>query len=252
MDLLGENSGTGVRPEWRAAPAGGDLVTIDGSSFGGDNLVSIDNLRFNGQTGLGNFAINVKSTADFGTLSVNQSDFTGFDFNAIIVSGNENTNVSSLVDNVNISNSTFSNNGVAGGGGAGDIQLFVYNGNASLTNLTLVGTSVGTSGACSGIQFRGVGTQAGVGIVPSGTISLNNIDISGTYVTQMIGIQRYSDVSGFSFNNVRLGGGSSDITGTFARSCGSMPSATLLPRELPARRRSISVIRTFAGLQVPR
>ena len=178
--------------------------------------MSIDNLRFNGQAGLGDYAINVKNPADFDTLSVNRSDFTGFDFDAIIVSGNETTNVSAFVDdNVNISNSTFSNNGVAGGGGTGDIQLFVYNGNASLSNLTLIGDWVGTNGGRTGIQFRGVGTGAGVEIVPSGTISLDNIDISGTYVTQMIGIQRYSDVSGFSFNNVRLGGGSSDITGTF-------------------------------------
>ncbi len=111
----------------------------------------------------------------------------------------------------------FSNNGTSGNGGTGDIQFFEYNGNATLQNLELVGSATATTGARLGIQFRGVGTGTGVGVLPSGNVSFNNVDISGSYRTQMIGIQRYS-VPTFSFNDVKLGGNTSAIAGTFGAS----------------------------------
>ncbi|MEZ6193478.1 MAG: hypothetical protein R3C45_19580, partial [Phycisphaerales bacterium] len=65
------------------------------------------------------------------------------------------------------------------------------------------------------IQFRGVGAGSGAGVISSGTVALDNVDITGTYRNQMIGIQRYTDVSGLSFNDVALGGVGSDLVGSF-------------------------------------
>ena len=100
---------------------------------------------------------------------------------------------------------------------AGDISLFQYNGNATLSNLTLVGSAGLHSGAKIGIQLRGAGSDLtnGTDLKPMGTVSFNNVDVSGNYQTSFIGVQDYSDVSHLSFSGVKLGGQTSEVTGTF-------------------------------------
>ena len=151
--------------------------------------------------------------ANFDALTVNRSTFTDFAFDAIDVSGDATNGIAPR--NVVLSNSSFTNNGTSGGGGAGDISLFQYNGNASFNNLTLVGNSTGATGARLGIQLRGVGAGTGASEMPMGTVSFNNVDVSGNYGTQFIGFQRYSNVNNLSFSNVQLGGATSNITRTF-------------------------------------
>ena len=118
--------------------------------------------------------------------------------------------------NVVVSNSTFSHNGTFGGGGTGDISLFTYNGDASFTNDTLVGSAGGDTGEQVGIQLRGVGNNnTGVGHAAMGNVTFDDVDISGSYVRSMLGIQDYSDVSSLTLIDVKLGSATSKITGTF-------------------------------------
>jgi hypothetical protein len=192
------------------------LVLLSGTSFGADNNVTLKNVLYRGTNGAikANNGILVNPPTQFGTLTVDNSDFQGFQDIGISVNGDATTGISA--HNLVISNSSFSNNGSLGNGGDGDIDAFMYNGNAILSNLKLVGSSVGSTGERLGIQFRGAGNATtGLGQLPSGTISFNDIDISGTYRTQFIGIQDYTDVHNLSFNNVKLGGPGSGITGTF-------------------------------------
>ncbi len=215
INLVGQTDISGAAITNLQPPSAGDLITINGAGFGDDETVSIANFNFDGVAGLADRGIHVASTADFGTLSVDNASFTGFDLNAVIVNG---PTTGSLLDNVEISNATFTNNGIAGGGGSGDLQFFLYNGDATLSDLVLVGSSVGTTGPRLGIQFRGTGDAAGIGTQPMGNVTLDNVDVSGDYVTQMIGIQRYSDANNLSLNDVKLGGATSSITGTFGAS----------------------------------
>jgi nitrous oxidase accessory protein NosD len=189
----------------------GNVITINGSGFGDDETVSITNIDFNGSAGLAGYGIRVSNTASFANLTVDDSSFTGFGFNAIAVFGNATTGIS--VQDVDITDSTFVDNGIAGGGGSGDLQFFEYNGDATLTNLDLSNTGAGND-AHLGIQFRGVGAQNGTGVLPMGNIALTDIDISGLYVRQLIGLQRYDNAS-IAFSDVRLGGVGSALTGTF-------------------------------------
>ncbi|HEX6962661.1 MAG TPA: right-handed parallel beta-helix repeat-containing protein [Lacipirellula sp.] len=191
--------------------AAGNVITIDGAMFGDDETVSIANIDFNGSAGLAGYGIRVNDTADFANLLIDDSSFTSFGFNAIAVFGDATSGISA--QNVEISDSTFVDNGIAGGGGSGDLQFFLYNGDATLTNLDLSNTGAG-NGAHLGIQFRGVGAQNGAGVLPMGAITFTDIDISGLYVRQMIGLQRYDDAP-IDLNDVRLGGAGSAITGTF-------------------------------------
>ena len=50
-----------------------------------------------------------------------------------------------------------------------------------------------------------------------GTIVLNDIDISGNFRTSMLGFQRYSTTD-ITLTDVKLGGATSNITGTFGSS----------------------------------
>lgn len=112
------------------------------------------------------------------------------------------------VDNIHISNSTFSGNGDAlspSGSGSGDISFFLFNGDASLTDVTIVG-----DGAHMGVQFRGEGSADPEDVEQAGIIVLDNVNISGqyqhpnTWTGSGIFIARYSDVSNISFTNVVL------------------------------------------------
>ncbi len=197
----------------QAGVATASLVEINGSGFGDDETVRFQNIDFDGQAGLADRGIRVQSTADFAKLEVSDGSFSGFDFAGVIVFGNSTTGLS--VQDVELTNLTFAGNGTAGGGGSADVQLFTYNGDATLTNLDLVGSGSGGAGIQSGIQLRGTGDAVGTGDQPIGTVVLNDIDISGHYVRQFIGLQRYSDLAGLTMTDVKLGGVGSEITGSF-------------------------------------
>jgi parallel beta-helix repeat protein len=206
INLIGEAGGTTLRPF-----VAGDVVAISGSGFGDDETVRIENFDFDGLAGVGIRGISVSSGADFENLTVSGGSFTGFNNQAIIVSGNSITGTS--VANVELTDLDFSNNGLAGFGGTGDVVFEDYNANATLTNLMLEGSATATMGARLGIQFRGIAAPSAMGMV-----TLDNVDVSGDYRTQMIGFHRYSDVDDLTFTSVALGGADSAITGTFGAS----------------------------------
>jgi hypothetical protein len=195
------------------APGGGNLVAIQGAAFAGSKQVTISNIAFqgNGANNVDN-GIDVNSTSRFDKLTVENSSFTNFDINGVAVFGDP-LNAGISVKDVVLTDLTFTNNGYQNIGGAGDIDIFTYNGDASLTNLTL--SHSGTFASGGGIQFRGVGsnTITGADILPAGVVSLNNVDVSGTYPNYFVTFQRFSNVSNLSFNDVKLGGATSEITG---------------------------------------
>ena len=54
----------------------------------------------------------------------------------------------------------------------------------------------------------------GTGVLPMGQLVFNNVDISGKYVRQFIGLQRFQDTD-LTMVDVKLGGLTSEISGTF-------------------------------------
>ncbi|MDA8744149.1 tandem-95 repeat protein [Rubripirellula amarantea] len=219
IDILGDASGgTTVKPT-----SGTAFRVLGSGSFGdADNVVSLNYINLDG-AGAATRGVFVEGSAALGTFSMSNADVTGFTINGVYIdaystSGSGAPNVAAEIGAVELSDLDFTNNGTAGGSGSADIQFYGFNTDATLTNLTMVGASVGTAGVQSGIQFRGVGESSGVGISPMGTVTLTGIDISGDYRTQMIGVQRYSDVSSLFFSGVALGGAGSEITGNWGAS----------------------------------
>ncbi|WP_345689307.1 hypothetical protein, partial [Novipirellula caenicola] len=212
-------TGVGGNATTTLQASSGNVINITGASFPANADVAISNVNLDGQN-TANIGLRIDGNANVSSVSLDNGSVEnfksqGFYLGASAYNGSD-PSVSAIVDSVTLTNLDFANNGINGSGGQGDIQFFGYNNNATLSNLSLVGNRVespSSSGAQLGIQFRGVGAGDGTGVSPSGTIALSDIDVSGKYRTQMIGIQRYSDVSGLSFNGVELGGGSSEITG---------------------------------------
>jgi parallel beta-helix repeat protein len=185
------------------------------TSTNGTDNVTIRDIAFDGLNGSNHAGEGIRTDgpASFGTLTVQRSTFTNLNFDAIAINGDGTNGISAR--NLVFSDDSFSANGSAGGGGTGDISIFQYNGDATFTNLTLVGNAGANTGEQVAIQFRGVGSGSGIGVLPMGNIALNNIDISGSYVRSMLGFQRYSTLTGLNMTDVKLGGATSNITGTF-------------------------------------
>ncbi len=218
VKVVGAVNGDGTAATNLVAATSANLVQLSGTSFGGDDTVSIRNLNLSGNGGLSSAGVYVDGSVELGNLSVVNGTVSGFGLHGIGIFGDSVDGDS--VDNVTLDKLSFSSNGSQGTGGSADIQFFQYNNNAALSNLTLVGSRNESllQGAQSGIQFRGVGDSNGVGTKAMGNVSLSNVDISGKYRTQMLGIQRYPTVNNLSLNNVALGGSSSEITGSFGAS----------------------------------
>ena len=102
-------------PTLQPGAAAPDFVSISGTGYGGDQTVRIDGFAFNGLSGLADRGVRVQGSASFDNLVVENSTFTGFDYNAIYVGDN----IGTALGKVWVSGSQFINNGLAGGGGAG-------------------------------------------------------------------------------------------------------------------------------------
>ncbi|MCC7086779.1 MAG: right-handed parallel beta-helix repeat-containing protein [Pirellulales bacterium] len=207
-----DGQGNGPTPTATITAVASGVTLVNVVSTNPTDDVAIQDIAFAGVNG-GNVAdlgVNVPASANFDTLTIDRSTFTSLHLVGAYVQGDGVTGASA--HHVVISNSTFTNNGY-NTGGAGDIGFFLYNQDASLSHLTL--SNDGALGARLGIQFRGVGAGDGTGVIAMGAVSLDDVKITGKYRTQFVGIQRYSDVTTLTLNDVELGGASSEITGGF-------------------------------------
>ena len=111
---------------------------------------------------------------------------------------------------VSILNSTFSDNAtVTGANGRGDILLFGYNQDLTITNVAI--SSPGAF-AQKAIQMRGIQNNPGdvVDVVnvgpydPAGDVAINNLTITGTYAQDLIAFYRIASFNSFATSAVDL------------------------------------------------
>ncbi|MFN0264741.1 beta strand repeat-containing protein [Tepidamorphus sp. 3E244] len=106
-----------------------------------------------------------------------------------------------------ITDSVFDGNGHSAGNGTGDIVLFSFDGDAVLSGLT-VGNSLPTTLGSNGrpdmaIQINGRDATTYDVTSPIGTVTFDDVSVSGTYKKLGVYVQGYTDLSELSF----LGGG---------------------------------------------
>ncbi|MCG8434451.1 MAG: hypothetical protein MJA83_10505, partial [Gammaproteobacteria bacterium] len=189
----------------------GNTILIN-SAIGAGQTVNIDNLGF-ANTGSAQRGIYVASNAVLGNLNVTDTRYQDYIENGLGVIGSANTG--SQLGNIVVDDAIFLNNGNIGGtGGRGDLLLFYYNNDATLSNINISNTHPALTAdrnqdrARYGIQLRGVdnGSFNSGSQVIMGNISLDNVTISGNYGSSLLGVQGFDGVANLSMNDVTLGG----------------------------------------------
>ena len=184
--------GAGVGQTIVSPPSGSGFVIS--SDLGTSATVSISGIEFSGSPNAS--GVEFTNSGVLGTLSISNSLFDGNFRNGLAIGGNT-TPVD--LDNVVISNTDFIGNGGdpinQTSSGDGDILFFQYFGDATLTDVSITGVSVGSGPAENAIQFRG-----DVGVL--GDVTLTNVTISGVYEKTPLAFFNYDDVSGLSATNV--------------------------------------------------
>lgn len=161
----------------------GDLTVID-SVFSDNGAVGI---RF-------------PSTGTYGTLEITGSTFANNGTQGLATLG-------STVTAVNVSDSTFENNGTCGATGNGDLILNSFTGNATLQGLVIIGDGAGSNA----LQITGVTTGSGAepdprkAVGPIGTVTIDGIEISGSYARDVVIVGRYTDLTGLSVTDLDIG-----------------------------------------------
>ncbi|MBL8860209.1 MAG: right-handed parallel beta-helix repeat-containing protein [Planctomycetes bacterium] len=183
-------------------------LTVTGNSGLGIAFLSTNGTLNDSQIVDSNICNNYRGvfTADtmtaFDGLAISGSTIKNNTFNGLSVNG-VNANGGFSPTNISVSNSNFSNNGQSNNSfqGSGDLSFFLFNGNASLSNVT-----VNTSGRVP-VQFRGRGTDNfSVAWQPSGTIAINGLTVTGSSDRSGLYVHYYADVNGLSLNNVDFSG----------------------------------------------
>ncbi|MGA1440669.1 MAG: hypothetical protein ACO4CU_12675, partial [Ilumatobacteraceae bacterium] len=116
------------------------------------------------------------------------------------ISTNPSGTLSNINTNFTVSNSTFTNNSVAGVTNQHDLSFFGFHGNATLSNVTVTsGNGTAANSNSYGIVFtNGSGRQA------LGTVSLSNVTVQGHVGKGALSFQLYDDLGGVSLSNVSL------------------------------------------------
>lgn len=166
-------------------PASGVAITFAGTA--GDQ-VSISGLNIVG----GDFGIHADAAGSLAGLTLNDVDFNGIGTNAIFLAND-------AVGDIAINGGVFSNNG-ANGGNTEHVKLYGFTGNASFTDVTVNG---GTSAPLSAGAFELTGVvnadlNAGATTPDMGTVSFDNVVITGDFTKVPVAINNYDDTSGLS------------------------------------------------------
>ena len=198
----GGNSGFAI--ESGAVLGAGDVVRLEGLNITGTGAANTVGVSFNGAYGGasdGTIQLINTSVSNFGRVGLNISGGgTGLTVNV----GDDPATAMAA------ETAAFSGSGGANplDNGTGDILFFGFTGAATLTNVTVTGSSGATS-SDNGIQIAGFDPADKSVDGPIGTISLTNVAVSGTYEKNLVYIQGYDKFDGLSFSAVNLGSSAS-------------------------------------------
>jgi Ca2+-binding RTX toxin-like protein len=202
----------------------GNAITIDGVQSGGvngvtlngqitvagtlDGAFSVTDLNINAAGKSYGVLVSAASTAFAGSVilddvAISNAQSNGF---AYIRAGNGSTpTLSDTIGAVSILDSQFSNNATTntGSNGRGDILLFGYNHDLTISNVVIGSPGLNAQKA---IQMRGI--QDGADVVnvgpydPAGHVSISNLTVTGNYSQDLIAFYRIASFASFSLNGV--------------------------------------------------
>ncbi len=176
-------------------------VTVDGGTggpalqlSGGGTGESFDasNIDFTGDSA---YVVLVDPTASFDEVSLTDGEVSGGRYNGLWLNGA--TGLGGIV----LDGMTFTGNATAesGGSGEGAINFYLYNGDITLTGVTVENPG---SAAENGIQFRGIG--AGEPFQPMGDVTLDGVTVTGDYSKVGVAIYNFADANGLDISGAGL------------------------------------------------
>jgi lamin tail-like protein/putative metal-binding protein len=183
-----------VRFDTVAAVSNGNGISFDNSGSASEIEVELCMLSLNSNTGL-RVASNMSSFSGLDVLGgeMKQNAIAGFGYNpggASTIAGTD----------CNFDGTAFADNGSTAVAGSGHLSYFLYNGDATIQNVTMTGSTR------QPVQFRGIGTATPGTWTPLGNVVIDNVTISGNTNRPAVYIQRYSSLAGVSLNNLNLSG----------------------------------------------
>lgn len=185
--------------------------SVQGVIFGSDSQSknwTIRESRFNnnGSIGFGNnTGVAVDSLRKFTFIDC---EFAGNGSNGLSISGHQSkTNAGQRISEINLTNCVFSSNGTPVVG-SGDILFFRFSGSATLTNVTVQNGTGNYGMQIKGWNNGGSGCSYINSFTPAGTMTFNNVSISGNYSrtgsSQMesgcVVVHGFSNVNNVTFN----------------------------------------------------
>lgn len=173
-----------------------------GAGIAFNNTSSVTDVVVLGST-LSNNAFGLRiatAVPSFIGLSVSNSAFANNNSSAFTY--NPSGSLTNIGTNFAFSNTTFTNNSTAGFTNQHDLSFFGFRGNASLSNVTVNSGNGTTQNSNShGIVF----TNAS-GYAAAGTISLNDVTVTGHVGKSALSFQLYNDINNISLVDVDLKG----------------------------------------------
>ena len=165
-----------------------------------------------------------------GSITVTNTDVSGFANNGLFISGG-GTNLS-----VSLTNSTFTDNGATGLSGPAQVKFYEFTGNATLTNVDISNAGTGLTDTDHGLLFAGYDAPLQDVVAPIGNVTINDVTVNGAYTKTLAYFVGYNDYSNLSFTGtgLKLGdvgatAGSTASSSTAARKGAATPT-TLLRR----------------------
>jgi Ca2+-binding RTX toxin-like protein len=191
------------------APEGTNAITLSGDFEAGD--VSINGLEIVGAAALPNQGIGVYVTegANVGKLTVDDASIHGAGSYGVFVDG-ENNDPLPAVATVQITNSTFADNGYNTAPGSAHIKLFGFGGTALIQNVTIEGAPDPTpqdNRPDYGIELTGTPNEfLGDGTIPMGSVTLDNVTMTGLMHKMGLAIYNYATIADLAVDGVDLSG----------------------------------------------
>ena len=166
----------------------GPALQISGGGAG--ESFEASNIDFTGDS---SYVVLVDPTAAFNEVSLTDGEVSGGRYNGLWLNGA--TGLGGIV----LDGMTFTGNGTAesGGSGEGAINFYLYNGDVTLTNVTVENPG---SAAENGIQFRGVNAP----FQPMGNVTFDGVIVTGDYEKVGVAIYNFADANGLDISGAGL------------------------------------------------
>jgi Ca2+-binding RTX toxin-like protein len=194
-------------------PASGTAVFV-APGVNGD--ISFDNIDLAGN-GAASIGIDVQHGANVGTLTFNDGSISGFTNRGIYASDDGDPVGSPTMAELNVTNTDFSDNGT-GSSNTAHVKLFGFSSDATFDTVTFDGATgvVGSAGRPDNaiemtgfINNEGNANPVGANAPDIGSVTLNNVTVTGEYHKNPIAFFNFGEIDGLSISGLDLSGAES-------------------------------------------